>query len=76
MLVTGCEPFGIADTKKGNYSKFIKDPSFFFNEFRKFVKFSDEFADLFQKMVEVDEDKRIAVENILEHSWLKKFESK
>mmetsp|Transcript_23689 Transcript_23689/g.23390 ORF Transcript_23689/g.23390 Transcript_23689/m.23390 type:complete len:83 (+) Transcript_23689:887-1135(+) len=70
-MITKCPPFRTAQIKDPYYRRLCShDKRAFWKIYDVYYNFDNSFKDLFEKMIERDPEKRISLEQILEHPWV------
>ena len=72
-MVTQHHPFLVADGKDRYYKALHKNPALYWqlqNKSRSLPPLSDDFKDLFSKMVHVNPANRLNMDEIMEHPWV------
>lgn len=76
VITAGEFPFCSAENKDRRYSTIIKENyEKFWQPYKKY-NYSKEFKDLINKLICFDENKRISINDILVHPWIKKYINK
>lgn len=75
IMVKQGPPFDKADPKRSRIYKFLSEGLYdnFWAPHEKGFKFSPEFKDLIQRMLALEPEKRLDLEQLREHPWMKEF---